>query len=180
MNVGPAVRHVIPDPAVMAVLRGMADAVQAEVRDPNQTAADVVNGDVTGIPPLTSLVASDRSDAGTTKGVRDVLIDPDLARPVPVHPVLAHPEMVQRDPAQPVPVHRVLKRVPVYPDQARLGLDHVRSGELARVQVSAMGRVSPARNGCHARCRTVGHRLGWVPSANWSRKPPRPHHRLMT
>ena len=149
----------------MTVLPGMADAVRAEVRDLNRTAADVVNGDVTGIPPLTSLVASDRSDAGTTKGDRGVLIDPDLARPAPaspapVHPVLAHPEMVKRVSAQPVPVHRVPQRVPVYPVLARLGLDHVRSGELARVQAFAMDPVSSARNGCRARCRTAGHRLG--------------------
>ena len=159
----------------MAVLPGMADAVRAEVRDLNRTAADVVNGDVTGIPPLTSLVESDRSDAGTTKGDRGVLIDPDLARPA-----AARPEMVKRVSAQPVPVHRVPQRVPVYPVLARLGLDHVRSGELARVQAFAMDPVSSARNGCRARCRTAGHRLGWVPSANWSRKPPRLHHRLMT
>ena len=156
----------------MAVPRGMADAAQAEVRDPNRTAVDVANGDATGIPPLTSLVASDRCDAGTMQWDRNVLIDPDLAHPAAVHPVRAHPEMVRRVPARPAAVHRGLRLVPVHPVLARLGQDHVRNGELARAQAFAMDRVIPAR--------TVDHHLGWVPSANWSRKRSQPHHRPMT
>ena len=77
------VRHAIHDPAVMAVPRGMADAAQAEVRDPNRTAVDVANGDATGIPPLTSLVASDRCDAGTMQWDRNVLKGQSAAKDFP-------------------------------------------------------------------------------------------------